>query len=280
MLKAGSESVTHLVSSSGGGRPGRQPWPSGSQRRARATRGQAASPGTTSRRPCRRAILRTNSTTTPIKHVVVIFDENVSFDHYFGTYPFATNTDGTTFVAKPGTPTGERAVHQDHQERPGRTAADQQPERVQPAAADPREALTCDQNHDYTPEQHADDGGKMDKFVQYTQQDDCATTGEYYGPPGIVMDYYDGNTVTGLWNYAQNYAMSDNNWDTTFGPSTEGAIDVSSGLSPAVTRSTPSGTKTTDGGARSPRTAPSTATSTRSTTSARTPTTPPPTRRA
>src|SRR5882672_10189188 len=36
---------------------------------------------------------------TPIKHLVVIFDENVSFDHYFGTYPFAANTpgDGTTF---------------------------------------------------------------------------------------------------------------------------------------------------------------------------------------
>jgi phospholipase C len=30
-------------------------------------------------------------TTTPIKHVVVLFDENISFDHYFGTYPFATN---------------------------------------------------------------------------------------------------------------------------------------------------------------------------------------------
>ena len=26
-------------------------------------------------------------TSTPIKHVVVIFDENISFDHYFGTYP-------------------------------------------------------------------------------------------------------------------------------------------------------------------------------------------------
>src|SRR5262245_2618890 len=36
-------------------------------------------------------------TTTPIKHVVVIFDENISFDHYFGTYPKAANTDGTTF---------------------------------------------------------------------------------------------------------------------------------------------------------------------------------------
>jgi len=43
------------------------------------------------------------------------------------------------------------------------------------------------------------------------------------------MDYYDGNTVTGLWNYAQNYAMSDNNYDTQFGPSTPGALNVISG---------------------------------------------------
>ena len=41
---------------------------------------------------------------TPIKHVVVIFQENVSFDHYFGTYPNAANTDGQTFHAAPGTP--------------------------------------------------------------------------------------------------------------------------------------------------------------------------------
>src|SRR5215472_15620512 len=32
-----------------------------------------------------------SGTTTPIKHLVVIFDENISFDHYFGTYPFAAN---------------------------------------------------------------------------------------------------------------------------------------------------------------------------------------------
>src|SRR5262245_23507493 len=32
-------------------------------------------------------------TKTPIKHLVVIFQENVSFDHYFGTYPTAANTD-------------------------------------------------------------------------------------------------------------------------------------------------------------------------------------------
>jgi len=37
--------------------------------------------------------------------VVVLYQENVSFDHYFGTYPRATNTDGQPFTAKPGTPT-------------------------------------------------------------------------------------------------------------------------------------------------------------------------------
>src|SRR5271170_4881971 len=41
-----------------------------------------------------------------IKHVVVIFDENVSFDHYFGTYPTALNLSGESpFTALQGTPT-------------------------------------------------------------------------------------------------------------------------------------------------------------------------------
>ncbi|MGH2718670.1 MAG: alkaline phosphatase family protein, partial [Actinomycetota bacterium] len=40
------------------------------------------------------------------------------------------------------------------------------------------------------------------------------------------MDYYDGNTVTGLWNYAQNFSMSDNAYGTTYGPSTPGALNV------------------------------------------------------
>src|SRR5579859_3669235 len=35
-----------------------------------------------------------NFTTTPIKHLVVIFQENISFDHYFGTYPNAQNNPG------------------------------------------------------------------------------------------------------------------------------------------------------------------------------------------
>jgi phospholipase C len=191
----------------------------------------------------------TNRTATPIKHLVVIFDENESFDHYFGTYPYAANTDGTKFVAKPGTPTVNGLYTKITKSGPVGPLLTSNPNEYNPQRLTHSEALTCDQNHDYLPEQQAEDNGKMDQFVQYTEQDDCSTTGEYYGPPGIVMDYFDGNTVTGLWNYAQNYAMSDNNWDTTFGPSTEGAIDVSSGLSSDGYAVTPSGTKTTDAGA-------------------------------
>ncbi len=42
-----------------------------------------------------------------IKHVVVIFNENISFDHYFGTYPNAANlsTNSSKFTAATGTPT-------------------------------------------------------------------------------------------------------------------------------------------------------------------------------
>src|ERR1700722_2575663 len=191
----------------------------------------------------------TNNTASPIKHLVVIFGENESFDHYFGTYPYAANTDGTKFTAKPGTPAANGLYTKITSTGPVGPLLTKNTNEYNPQRLTHSEALTCDQNHGYTAEQDAENGGKMDQFVQDTEQDDCSTNGEYYGPPGIVMDYYDGNTVTGMWNYAQNYAMSDNNWDTTFGPSTEGAIDVSSGLSSDGSAVTPSGTPTTDASA-------------------------------
>jgi phospholipase C len=43
------------------------------------------------------------------------------------------------------------------------------------------------------------------------------------------MGYYDGNTVTAMWNYAQNFAMNDNTFTSTFGPSTPGALNLISG---------------------------------------------------
>ncbi|WP_426516634.1 phospholipase C [Diaminobutyricibacter sp. McL0618] len=167
---------------------------------------------------------KSGQTATPIKHLVVIYDENVSFDHYFGTYPSAANTDGTTFTAAKGTPTVNNLVTS------GTLTTN--PNLYPPKRLSPAQALTCDQNHSYAAEQQAVDAGKMDMFVQKTSTDTC--TG-LYAAPGLAMDYYDGNTVTGIWNYAQNYAMSDNSWDTTFGPSTPGALNLISGQTHGAT---------------------------------------------
>ena len=167
---------------------------------------------------------------TPIKHLVVLFDENVSFDHYFGTYPYAANTDGTKFRAKPNTPSVNGLYTKLTAGGPVGPLLTSNPNEYNPQRLTAQEALTSDQNHGYTAEEKAVDGGKMDQFVQNTESSTpAAGCGTEACPPGIVMDYYDGNTVTGLWNYAQNYAMSDNNWDTTFGPSTPGALNVISG---------------------------------------------------
>ena len=124
-----------------------------------------------------------SSAATPVKHLVVIFDENVSFDHYFGTYPYAANTDGTKFHAKPGTPTVNGLYTKITKSGPVGPLLTSNPNEYNPQRLTHSQALTCDQDHGYTAEQEAVNGGKMDKFVQYTQQDDCSTTGEYYGRP-------------------------------------------------------------------------------------------------
>jgi phospholipase C len=157
---------------------------------------------------------------SPIRHVVVIFQENVSFDHYFGTYPSAANSKGEPqFHARRGTPTVN-----------GYTPAllNSNPNQVNPFRFARSQAATCDQDHDYTAEQKAYDKGAMDLFVE-TLGDGPGTDGNLVCKATDVMGYYDGNTVTALWNYAQHFAMSDNSYSDTFGPSTPGAVNLVSG---------------------------------------------------
>ena len=158
-------------------------------------------------------------TQTPITHLVVIFQENVSFDHYFATYPNAVNPSGEpAFHARLGTPSVNGLDswllnHNSNSANPFRLGRSQ--------------VATCDQGHDYTPEQQAFHGGLMDKFLEFTG----AGTG---CNPAQVMAYFDGNTVTALWNYAQFFSMSDNSFNTTFGPSTPGALNLVSGQTHGV----------------------------------------------
>jgi phospholipase C len=201
-------------------------------------------------------------TATPIKHVVVIFQENVSLDHYFGTYPNALNLPGETpFTAKPRTPKVNNLVtpldvNHDFKPLAGVDLLNNNPNSVptnpvspvpakdshgnanmngagasNPFRLSPAQALTADQGHNESPEESAYDNGKMDGFPVFV-----GTAGPPPSPPpaavgtkGLVMGYYDGNTVTAFWNYAQYFALNDNNYSTQFGPSTPGALNLISG---------------------------------------------------
>ncbi len=174
-------------------------------------------------------------TATPIKHLVVIYDENVSFDHYFATYPVAGNPSGEpSFQALPGTPRVNNLVTAHLlTNNPNYTNSENGANAAEPFRLDRTQAATADQNHGYTAEQQAYDGGKADLFPLYTGAGTKGGVGAF-GTKGQVMGYYDGNTVTALWNYAQHFAMSDDAYTDTYGPSTPGALEVVSGQTNGV----------------------------------------------
>jgi len=201
-------------------------------------------------------------TTTPIRHVIVIFQENVSFDHYFATYPFALNNDASepTFNAKPRTPavngllTGPAAPPNNPTLNAAGTGT------VQPFRLTRAQATTCDMDHNYTDEQAAYHAGQVDLVLQKLS----STAANCAPDKSTVMGYFDGNTVTALWNYAQFFSMSDNSFNTTYGPSSPGAINLVAGnthgatgpnttaVVPGVNQSTPDATGTAlAGGTRS-----------------------------
>jgi len=153
-------------------------------------------------------------TSTPIKYLVVIIPENRSFDHLFGTYPHALNPHGEPhFKPKKNTPivNGFSTAILNHN-----TNA------VPPFRLDRSQANTTEPAHHYTQLQEEAHGGLLDQFV------------EVNGSDPTCMGYYDGNTATALWNYAQHYAMSDNCFSTTMTPSSPGHINLISGLTHGV----------------------------------------------
>ncbi|TCG05117.1 phospholipase [Paraburkholderia steynii] len=201
------------------------------------------------------------ATATPIKHLVVIFGENVSFDHYFATYPSAKNVAGEpAFTAATGTQTDiatlaaagltgaanpnaqatspniVAATVNGQTTAPPTLGAALTTTTAQPFRLDRSQANTKSQNHSYGPEQLADDNLKMDAFPLFTSASSiiAGSTGQF-GSSAQVLGYFDGNTVTAYWNLAQNFAMNDNAWTDTFGPSTPGAIEVISGQNQGVT---------------------------------------------
>jgi phospholipase C len=143
----------------------------------------------------------------PIRHVVVIVQENVSFDHYFATYPVAANPPGEPFFV------GRRETPSVNGLTAGLIATNRNS--TAPFRLDRWRLLLCNPSPYYPYQQAAYHGGLLDKFPEFTGQ--TANTNppcEFGLRGGVVMGYYDGNTVTAIWNYAQNFAMSDNFYGT------------------------------------------------------------------
>ncbi len=198
-------------------------------------------------------------TATPIKHLVVIFQENVSFDHYFGTYPKAQNLSGETpFKASLRSPrvnslatpldvnhdfkplAGVDLLNNNPNANPNNPAAPNSSPKNGTAASNPfrlspSQALTADQGHNESPEESAYNNGQMDGFPAFVGTSGPPPAG--IGSKALVMGYYDGNTVTALWNYAQHFSLNDNNYTTQFGPSTPGALNLVSGQANGISAS-------------------------------------------
>jgi phospholipase C len=179
-------------------------------------------------------------TATPIKYLVVLYPENASFDRYFGLYPVALNPDGEPpFQAGPGTPAVNGLTE---------TLLEHNPNQSNPFRIARLDSFTCDANHAYPEELLARNQGLMNRYVEYgasgpsAQELDPDTPAlearvkaeefchrNEHGNYDTDLGYFDGNTVTALWHYAQYFALSDNFFATMAGQSTRGHLNLVAG---------------------------------------------------
>jgi phospholipase C len=152
---------------------------------------QAGSPYTTAGDPA----LAANSGIHKIKHVIIIMQENRSFDSYFGTYPGADGIpmqNGAPAVCVPD-PKAHACV------KPYLDHADQNRGGLHDGAASVADVH----------------GGKMDGFIRTVEKGQVCTSKSGDCPagpalnPGTVMAYHDGSDIPNYWAYAQNFVLQD-----------------------------------------------------------------------
>ena len=137
-----------------------------------------------------------------IKHVVVIMQENRSFDSYFGTYP------------------GADGLPRDAQGNPNACIPDPNAGHCAASYHDP--SLTNAGGPHYKNSAQEDiDGGKMDGFVKVDEASGIAHGGDLdtnalgctatLRPPGCVdvMGYHDQREIPNYWTYAKNFVLQD-----------------------------------------------------------------------
>jgi phospholipase C len=149
-----------------------------------------------------------------IRHIFVVYQENRSFDSYFGSFP------GTDNLA-----TTEAREHGFRQWDPmGKSW-------VVPYLL--KAADTADADHSREALLAKSDGGRMDHFISYEEQHLTTvslTSPQFAHQVGLLtMAHEDCTTVPFLWMYAHRFALYDHIFQAMYGPSTPGNIDLIAG---------------------------------------------------
>ncbi len=171
-----------------------------------------------------------------VKYVFVLFQENRSFDHYFGVFPGANGllSDGVNFRPPANTP----GFVQNFTDVNGNPA--QQLPFLIPYGMHPMDLDDIDHSHARMAMKMDLPNGtgtpKMDMFSQveylkYASPGNAAANLKAQEFGELAMGYVDCNTIPFLWNYAARFTLFDNIFQTTVGPSTPNAIAMISGQS-------------------------------------------------
>jgi phospholipase C len=149
-----------------------------------------------------------------INHIIVIYLENRSFDQLYGLFPGADGIANAGAAAvqvdRDGKPYDKLPPVLNTNFRPPQVDSrfpldlPNKPYRAEPSVA--LSQITGDAWHRYYQEQLQIDGGKMDKFVAWTDAG------------SLVMSYFDGSPAP-LWAYAEKYTLMDHFHHAAFGGS-------------------------------------------------------------
>jgi phospholipase C len=145
-----------------------------------------------------------------IKHVFVIYQENRSFDSYFGSFPGADNL--------------ATAEARQHGFRQWDAIGKQWITPFLLKAAD-----TLDADHSRKALIAKSDGGRMDHFIAYEEQNPYGTPQLNQQKGILTMAHEDCTTIPFLWMYAHRFALYDHIFQAMYGPSTPGNIDLIAG---------------------------------------------------
>ncbi|HTX12923.1 MAG TPA: alkaline phosphatase family protein [Solirubrobacteraceae bacterium] len=158
------------------------------------------------------AVIVTVNPIFKIKHIVVIMQENRSFDQYFGTYPGADGIPGV--AGNPGTvpcvpdPVNGGCV------KPFHDTSDKN-------YGGPHGAANATADMDCT-NMAARAGCKMDGFVGQAEHGSSCTSDDPNCSPCTtgsqsqcidVMGYHDGSDIPNYWDYAENYVLQDHMYE-------------------------------------------------------------------